>query len=172
MSHSADGQPVSEEALGQLFITQGLLSQSQYSKVLQVRQEQGGDEPLVLLLARLGLVSEHNIAQALAKALSLPLVQRDDFPVSALLPDKLSYRFLREYHLIPVSVSEQSIRLAMGNPQDRYAVDAVSLATGLSVERCIGYASDIDAAIELLYGEGQSSMGNIVAEVEPVAGGP
>ncbi len=167
MSHSADGQSVSEEALGQLFITQGLLSQSQYSKVLQVRQEQGGDEPLVLLLARLGLVSEHNIAQALAKALTLPLVQRDDFPVSALLPDKLSYRFLREYHLIPVSVSEQSIRLAMGNPQDRYAVDAVSLATGLSVERCIGYASDIDAAIELLYGEGQSSMGNIVAEVEP-----
>ncbi|WP_432471311.1 type II secretion system ATPase GspE [Amphritea sp. HPY] len=167
--NSADSRAVTEEELSLALITQGLLTEAQYSQVSQVRQEQGGDEPLVLLLARLGLISEKEIAKVLSELLSLPLVQPAEFPSQALLPDKLSYRFLREFHLIPIELTNTSIRLAMANPQDNYAADAVALACGLSVIPSVGISSEIDSAIEALYGEGQSEMGDILSEVEPAA---
>jgi len=167
--NSAQGQPITEEELSQALIAQGLLTDAQYSQVSQVRHEQGGDEPLVLLLARLGLISEKGIADFLADLLQMSLVQSAEYPAQALLPDKLSYRFLREFHLIPLALNEDSIRLSMANPQDDYAVNAVALACGLAVERLVGVASEIDSAIETLYGEGQSEMGDIISEVEPDA---
>ena len=169
MAHSADGLPVSNEELGNLFIAQGLLTQAQYSQVLRVLQEQGGDEPLVLLLARLGLVSEKDIVGVLAQSQNLPQVSSDAWPGQALLPNKLSYRFLREFHLIPLSIIGTDIHLAMANPLDHYAADAVALACGLKVIRHVAPASIIDSVIEKLYGSGQSEMGNILSDVDSEA---
>ncbi|WP_372598606.1 type II secretion system ATPase GspE [Amphritea sp.] len=167
MTDSVDDRAGSEEELGNLFITQGLLTQAQYSQVLQVHQEQGGNEPLVLLLARLGLVSEKNIARTLSQNKQLSLLERSSFPEQPLIPDKLSYRFLREFHLLPVSISDSTVTLAMANPLDDYAANAIALACGLRVARSVAEISVIDTAIEALYGSGQSEMGDILSTVEP-----
>lgn len=166
MTDSVDNRAGSEEELGDLFITQGLLTEAQYSQVLRVHQEQGGNEPLVLLLARLGLVSEKNIARTLSQSKQLPLLERSGFPEHPLIPDQLSYRFLREFHLLPVSISDNTVTLAMANPLDDYTASAVALACGLRVVRSVAEISVIDTAIEALYGSGQSEMGDILSTVE------
>ncbi|MEH6576288.1 MAG: type II secretion system ATPase GspE [Amphritea sp.] len=162
----SDASVMNEEMLGQALIAEGCLSEAQYSQVEEIRQSQSSDEPLALLLVRLGLVSERTLAESLTQLLLLSLVDKSDYPVEAILDSNLSHRFLKEFHLIPIQLTENSVVLAMANPQDDYAAEAVALACGLSVERRIGVISEIDATIESLFGEGQSQMGDILAEVE------
>jgi general secretion pathway protein E len=50
----------------------------------------------------------------------------------------------------------------MADPSNRFVLDAVSAATGLDVVPCVGIPSQIDGAVEKLYGAGRSAMGEIV----------
>jgi len=46
------------------------------------------------------------------------------------LPESVSLRFLKHYHVIGLSQSEDAIFLAMMDPEDQFVIDALMLATG------------------------------------------
>jgi general secretion pathway protein E len=131
-----------------------------------MRQTQPEEGSLASLLLKLGLVSERDMAKCLSQLLSLPLVTADDYPKEPVLDGKLAYRFLKEYHLVPLGDDEGSLQLAMADPLDDYAAEAVAQAVHCPVQRQVGIASEIDSVIEKIFGEGQSRMGGILAEVE------
>ena len=82
------------------------------------------------ILSQLGIVSERDLAEAIAAITGLPLLPREEFPQEAVLMDRLSARFLRDAALLPIEVNEAEVVVAMANPDDRFAIEAVSLATG------------------------------------------
>jgi general secretion pathway protein E len=157
---------VDDHTLGQKLISAGSLTDVEYARVERMREAQSGDDSLSVLLLKLGLVSERDMAKCLSQLLSLPLVAPDDYPDKPVLDGTLAYRFLKEFHLVPLSDDGGSLQLAMADPLDAYAAEAVAQATHCPVQRQVGIASEIDAAIEKLFGEGQSRMGGILAEVE------
>jgi general secretion pathway protein E len=59
-------------------------------------------------------------------------------------------------------VSETEVVLLVADPADRYATQAVALATGRMVGLLVGLRSEIDDLIERYYGQGRSAMGTIV----------
>jgi general secretion pathway protein E len=121
------------------------------------------DERLSSLLPKLGLVSERDLASALSELLGLPLVGAADFPSEALLGDRLSPRFLRESRVLPLAEREEGLVLAMADPLDGYAADALRLISGRDLVLCVAEASELEAAVERLYGSGSS--GRVVEEV-------
>ncbi|MDF2180738.1 type II secretion system ATPase GspE [Neptuniibacter sp. CAU 1671] len=158
--HSAEYQQ-----LGQALVQAGCLSGTDLQRVLQMEEVKQKRSSLSNLLVRLGLVSETNIATHLAELLDLPKVEPKDFPPVALLPDTLSYRFLKDTHVLPLNLDDQTLVLAMADPQDQFAVEAVELASGYRVQKRVALATELDNAIEKLYGQGTSQMGNILAGV-------
>jgi general secretion pathway protein E len=101
----------------------------------------------------------------LAARLGLRLVTSGDFPEVPLLEEKLSPRFLRESHVLPLSDRAGVLSLAMADPLDGYAVDALRLISGRELELCVAEPSELEAAIERLYAQGGSGMGRLVEEV-------
>ena len=114
-----------EDALGELLIERGKLDRAGLERAKRLREGQG--ERLYQLLPKLGLVSERDVAQAIADRLGLSLVTSNDIPDLPLLEDKLSPRFLREAHVLPLAEKPEGLVLAMANPLDSYAADAIRL---------------------------------------------
>ncbi len=151
-----------ESALGSHLVDLGCLDRSGLDRALRLCESSG--ERLHSLLPKLGLVSERDLAGALASRLGLRLVGSGDFPEVPLLEEKLSPRFLRESHVLPLAEREGVLSLAMSDPLDGYAVDALRLISGRELELCVAEPSELEAAIERLYGPGGTG-GRLVEEV-------
>ncbi|MFO1493619.1 MAG: type II secretion system ATPase GspE [Lysobacterales bacterium] len=159
-----------DEQICQFLLRKGRLKESDLARARRVHEEQE-DVGLVSLLTRLGLASERDVAEALSELLELPLIAAKDAPEVPPAGVQLSVRFLKQFHVVPIGESEQSIKLLVADPQDHYAHDAVVLATGKTVDCAVGLRSEIDDLIERYYGQGRSAMGTIVENLSGEDGG-
>jgi general secretion pathway protein E len=98
----------------------GLLSPAALARAEEARR--GTGETLAGALLALGLLAE----DALAAALDLPLLRRDDLPAEPPLLDRLASRFLRRARAWPVRVEGGRLLLALADPLDGFAAQAAS----------------------------------------------
>lgn len=158
-----------EEAIVGLLARRGKLDDA---GVQRARRIQGGSgEHLHGLLVKLGLVSELDIAEALAEVLALPLVTVKDFPDQPLFDGALSIKFLKDSHVLPLAEADETIELAMADPLDDFAAYAVAAATSRRVERRVAIPADIEKALERLYGRSGSALSEIVDNLGEGEGG-
>ena len=144
---------------------QDKLSEAELKKVERLRQSAVA-ETVPHLLIKLGLCSESDIAEAFAVSHSIEKIGGDRYPLEPPLPETVSLRFLRQYHIIGLNSEADRIDVAVMDPADRFALEALKLATGKIIEAKVGLQSEIDAALEVQYGEGKSQMDQIMANLE------
>ena len=144
-----------EELICGFLIDQGKLERSGLERAKRLRSESG--QQLNALLTKLGLVSERDLAEAYASQLQIPLVGTRDFPDSPFLEEKLSPRFLRESRILAMGEEPEGIALAMANPLDDYAADAIRLITGREVLRRVAIPAELESAIDRLYRKSEGS---------------
>jgi general secretion pathway protein E len=123
---------------------------------------QTDDQPLPALLVKLGVVSERDVAEALAEVSGLPIVSAGDYPETSPLPETVATRFLKENHVVGLAALDDVFELAVADPLDRGPLDALTLACGKPVCARVGLASEIERAIEQQLGSGKSLMGQLV----------
>ncbi len=159
-----------ERQLCDNLVAKGRLRESDLSKAERLIAESEGS--FLGLMIRLGLVSERDVAEAMAGLLDLPLLGNKDYPEVPPGGIELPMRFMREHHVVPIADDAESVRLVMANPRDEFCRRAVGMIAGRRVDACVGIRSEIDDAIERLYGGGRSAMGQIVENLsdEAVAG--
>ena len=83
-----------DEALGRLLVERGRLILRGLGRAQRVGE--ASHDPLHLLLPKLGLVSEREVAETLAQLLDLPLAGEADYPDLPLQGDRISVSFLKE----------------------------------------------------------------------------
>lgn len=124
--------------------------------------EQAEDGPLSALLVKLGMVSEKDVAEVLSEVSGYPLLKSDDYPDASPLNENISLRFLEQNKLVGIDDRKDGLVLAMADPLNDYAIDAISLASGRPIVPCVGIASEIEHAIERQYGAGKTTMDQLV----------
>ena len=125
---------------------------------------------LTELLTRLGLVSELDLARAWAAALQAPLLLSENLSLSGEALPELSERFLRHYRLLPIGTHADGVHVLAANPGNAYGLDAVAYACQAPVYVSVGAASEVDALIERLYGQGRSAMGSLIETLDEHGG--
>ncbi len=141
-----------ERALGARLIEAGKLDRNGLERALKLRAESG--ERLSALLPKLGLVSERDLAEAVAAELGLPLIGAREFPEAALYAERLSPRFLREAQVLPIAEEADGLVVAMADPLNGYAADAMRLVSGKELLPQVALPGEIEAAIDRLYATG------------------
>ena len=154
-----DRRHFERELTGQL-VAAGNLDAGDIERVNRLKTASG--DRLEMILTRLGLVSENEVANALAQTLDLQLVEREEFPDRPLLEGKISARFLRDARALPIANGPEGIVLAMADPLDEYTVQSVRVATNQTVLRRVARPADLDAAFERLYGGERSVLNDAV----------
>ena len=159
-----------DDRVAKLLVERGRLREADLARVARIQAEQGGNERLARLVVRLGLVSERDAADALARVLNLPLAEARHYPQVAPPGPRVSTRFMKESLAVPLGEAGGAIALSMADPQDDAAAAAFELACYRPVSRWVGMPSDIDAVIERVYGDGRSRMARIVDQGAAPAG--
>lgn len=162
----------SREAAGflEFLVAEGRLDRAGVDRI--ERLGQASSEPLSRLLGRLGLVADEDLATLLSTYLKLPVVRAEDFPKHPVLADRIGVQFLRQHRVLPLADSKAALRLAMADPLDRYALEAIRLLIGKPVEPAIAEPAAIERALDRLYEEGGGRVDRILAELGPYAAVP
>ena len=130
--------------------SRGLVPAQTLARARVVQAETG--ERFHSVLTRLGLVSEQALAQLIAEASGLPIAAAGDYPAQALAQDQVSERFLREFKAVLLRQTDRGFDVALVDPLDPYPPEALTLALGAPVALYVARASDVEAALERLYG--------------------
>ena len=117
-------------------------------------------ERLPELVLKLGLMAERDLATALAELHGCPLVGPDDWPDLPPLEELVNPRFLSEVRVVPLRLDDGGLELAMADPGDTYARDAMAMIAGVRVLPHVAAPGDIERAIERLYGAGGPDEGS------------
>ncbi len=127
------------------------LTHAEYGRARRLAED-GGD-PILRMLVRLGLVSERDLALALAEVLNLPLAEAADFPSAQVAEGRLSLRFLKDNHCLPRREDADCLEAILADPTETFVLEGLALAAEKPVRPWVGLATEIDAALERLYEE-------------------
>jgi len=152
------------ESLLSVLQERGKLSLTELKKVERVKKT-AGSESLPQLLVKLGVCSELDVADAYVESGQFEKIIAEQYPLERQLPENISLRFLKQYHVIGLS-NENAVEVAMMDPEDQFVVDALQLATGKHVTPKVGLLSEIDAALDVQYGEGRSQVDKVVDDLD------
>ena len=150
----------SDSRLAAMLEASGKLSAQDYVRAARLASESGVS--VWHMVHKLGLVSERDLAQAFASELELDIIDAEAFPDVPLLEDVVSQRFLKESRVLPLYLEDDRLYVAMADPGDAFAISAMEAASGHKVQPVVALPTDIDNAIEKLYGAGRSAMGEIL----------
>lgn len=130
----------------------GKLSHSDLKKVERM-QKTAVAESVPSLLIKLGLCSELDVALAFVESTGFERVLPEAYPQEKMLPEAVSLRFLKQYHLVGISEEAHSLHIAMLDPEDAFVLRALQMITGKSIAPRVGVLSEIDTALAVQYGE-------------------
>ena len=150
--------------LGEILIERGKLDAATLDRALRLQQDSG--EKLGVLLVTLGVVAQREIAEALAQQLDLPMMEVGAYPEFPILEERVSARFLREMRALPVREDDNEVALAMADPTDSYTIGALQMVTGRTVRPMVAIPSELESALERLYGSGKSAQSQVIGDVE------
>ncbi|MCK5431205.1 MAG: type II secretion system protein GspE, partial [Gammaproteobacteria bacterium] len=167
------------EEISDYLVQNNKLKESDLLKVNQLREqisagllpallmkEQAGGDGLPALLIKLSVCSEKNVAEAIVHVSDLELATVDEYPEDPPLEDKVSARFFKEYRVVVIQENMGEVVVAIVDPTETFALDALQLACKKKIRVRIGILSEIDLAIEKQFGSGKSLMGQIIENMD------
>ncbi len=135
-----------EEAL----LEEGLISQADLDAALVQLAE--GDQTLEQILVKAGTIDVKKLIQIKGKVLGLRVIDLTSFPIPAEAATSVPEYLARKHHFIPVIKREETITLAMADPLDIDAIDAVERHSGCRVETMLSSETEIRDAIRTFFG--------------------
>jgi general secretion pathway protein E len=152
MDGSARAPSVSElrSRLAEHLVSTGKLRSSDADRMLELADEDG--QSLGLLLARVGLLADRDVAHAYSELLSKPLLGDDEVVSIALADVAHKESFLRESKILPLTNDAEQLRVATADPENEFALDALTLAVGKPLAISIATVTQIERGLDLCFG--------------------
>jgi general secretion pathway protein E len=129
--------------LGERLVAKRHVNDGKLARALASVEKTG--EPLPSVLIKLGLCSEDAVAATLAEVLGLSHAKLSGTPRLPADLAGLRPRFLLDSNVVPLTVENGEVVLAMADPLDDEAANAVAYKTGLPVRRAVATRSDVRA---------------------------
>ncbi|MBL9135025.1 MAG: Flp pilus assembly complex ATPase component TadA [Verrucomicrobiales bacterium] len=149
----APSQPPSVD-LGERLIAAGLITESQLD--LALREQRRKSLPLGKVLVELGLVPAERISDFLAQAAQSRRIHFSQLKLERAVVDLVPRDLLRRFRAIPVSQVNGTLTVAMSDPSNVLAIDALSQVTGKHIDVVTAPERDILNALDHIDGEGES----------------
>jgi type IV pilus assembly protein PilB len=152
-----------KKKLGEMLVEAGLLNEEQLKQA--VLDHKRNDMKLGQFLVREGIVSGGQIADLISRQLKIPKYYPDNYPIDMAMIDLLPVELAQKYQAVPVAKTSHLITMAMTDPTDINALDAIEVHTNLEVEAVICTYQEWNHLLGTLYGT-YSTMGGMLESME------
>ena len=130
----------------EFLVSRALISEAELDKVDRLRRETGAS--LCSALRKSSSLHAQALVRAVADYHGVPPVEDEEWLRNPVSYPNLSHVFLRENKVFPIGESDGAILLAMEDPSDVHAINAVRLALERPIVPRVAAAEDIQTAIE------------------------
>lgn len=141
-----------KKSIGEILESAGIVTRDQISQAME-EQRKNPMKHLGGIFVDWGFASPEAVAQALACQCDAEFIHLGEDQVEADAASLINARLAQQHTCIPISASEERLRLALVNPMDLLAIEDVERSSGREVEVVVATATDIKAAIEKFYWE-------------------
>ncbi len=159
--------------IGELLVAAGAIDQVQLGTALAEQRNFG--QPLGTILVQMGFLDEETLLRTLARQLKLPVAWLRGKWVERDVLELVSAELALKHRVLPLSVMLEDtgkiLHLAMHDPSDLEALDAIRFAVGHDVSPVLAAASELDDALQRHYESGSVDSGggdDAVPEVQNV----
>lgn len=156
--------------MAKYLMDKGFLQQDQLDEATKV-QEQSNTPNLGKILIDLGMVGEREVTEAQAQEAGYPFVDLDNVSLESSAVNVVPDRIAKQHSVIPVRKDGMVLWVAMKDPNDIEAIDAIRFASGCQVKPAIAVRGAIEDAIKKYYGGTNGDNGAPVAAETPAEGG-
>src|SRR5271168_5128564 len=152
--------PVEHQLLGELLLRSGKVSAEDIERALELQKTT--QDRLGKLLVDLGMLTEHDLLEAMSGQLHIPKIESSEFPELPPEIKTLSPRFMRAGKFFPFDQRGSGLCIAFADPLDHETLESIQLVTNQKSIVYLATETDIRNAIEKFYGVGTSSLGRLV----------
>ncbi len=145
--------------LGQLLRERGLISEDDLENALALQQEK--PDKLGRILIDLGYVAERDVLATISDQLKVPVFGAE-YPAVPIEPDRLPFRFLRTFNVIPVHLENNILTLVLADPLDLETQNSIRLRTGFALQIFLASEAEIQAQLERLYGGEENTTEKLI----------
>ena len=118
--------------LGQLLINNNLITEDQLNKALELQKKEGGR--IGSNLIKLGYLTDDALIDFLSKQYGVPSIALANQDIDPSIVKFVPYDVANKYQIFPISKNGASLKLAMTDPSNVFAIDDVKFMTGYEVE--------------------------------------
>ena len=155
--------PSKESSLiGQLLVQRGLIT-AEGLKAALLEQEHV-EERLGDILIRLGLIKEDVIYNILSEQSGIEYVRLRDIRIDPAAIERIPAKFACHYELIPISIKDKRVTVAMSDPLDIHTIDDIRLLLKEDIKAVLASRREIVEAIKKYYGVGAETIEKMTPE--------
>ncbi|MDO4754610.1 MAG: ATPase, T2SS/T4P/T4SS family [Bacillota bacterium] len=135
--------------LGDILVSEGLLSKENLEKALAEQKNTGGR--LGNTLIKMGMIGEDQLFDVLSDQFGIPYVDIATMQIDPKVPKIIPESLAKKHKLIPIKIDGNILTIAMEDPLDIIAQDDIRLVTGLEISVVISSSRDILSAVNRYY---------------------
>jgi type IV pilus assembly protein PilB len=151
--------------IGQILVDLGFINENHLEMLLEEQQQRPG-EMLGQIAMGMGLVTEDQLAQALAEQMGMRVVSLGE---TAIAPEVLGYitePMAQLYRVVPVSFEDDTLTIAMCDPQKLSIIDELRSFLGLNIRAVVATEREIQKALDRYYAASGESVETLIAGME------
>ena len=156
----------SKKKLGEMLVEGGLLTEEQLQQT--VARHNRKQMKLGEYLVREGILSGAQIVDLISKQLKIRKYRPDQYPLNMELSKVIPADIAQKYQLAPLQKSRFLLTIAMTDPMDIKALDAIEVMTNSEVEAVICTEQQFNHLVGSLYGT-YSGIGGVLEGMEDVS---
>ena len=137
--------------IGEMMVSAGHITTEQLNKALEIQKKTTGKK-LVDILVEQGYISQRKMYQILEKQLDVQFVDLGGMVIPKELAQVLPRSLARKHNVVPVRGDANTLYIAMEDPLNFVAADAVRMATKRKVVPMLATPDALTRAITDLYG--------------------
>ena len=151
--------------VGQILVDLGFISEDQLAMLLAEQQQRPG-EMLGQIAMSIGLVSDEQLAQALAEQMGLQVISISDVVIPPDVLRQITEPMAQLYRVIPVSFKNDTLTIAMCDPQKLSIIDELRSFLGYDVRAVVATEREVLKALDRYYSVGGESVETLIAGLE------
>ena len=132
---------IDRRRLGELLIETGLLTRAKLKQALKTQKESG--KRLGKILIDMNIISEEEIAFALAMQLKIPFMDLRDFDIDEKVIELIPEHVCRKFICVPINRENNILHVSMADPLNLNIMKELQFITGLNIQPAISTTTQI-----------------------------
>ncbi|MDA1229257.1 MAG: ATPase, T2SS/T4P/T4SS family [Planctomycetota bacterium] len=152
---------MAQRKIGQILVDLGYINDDQLWDMLE-DQKQSPGTVLGQVGVRMGLITQAQVTEALAEQWGMPVVNLEETNIQSNVLELVPQTMAEIYRIMPVSLKNNVLTVAMADPQNVGALDDLRNFLGHEIRGAVSSGPEVEAAIARYYADREESIEDVI----------